>query len=250
MSAGVEHGSNISAGYFRTTHWSIVLAARQQGSEEADAALDRLCRFYRAPILAFIQREGHGAHDAEDLTQGFFTHLLQDDFLSAVDRSKGKFRSYLLVRLKHFLSKERRRLNAQKRGGNVAHVSVDAEADEEGCLEVAASNPTPEQVFLQQWARTLLESTLERLRAQYYGDGKGELFEELKVYLTQEKDDRPGGYAELARKLGKTEAALKMAKLRMKHEWEELLRAEIAKTVTGPDEIEDEIVALFGAFSS
>src|SRR5215831_6390030 len=119
MAAGLEQGSDTSPGYFRTTHWSLVLSARQQGSREAEAALDRLCRCYRRPIHAFIQREGYAVHDAEDLTQGFFAHLLQDEFLSAVDRSKGKFRSYLLIRLKHFLSKERRRSKAQKRGGNV-----------------------------------------------------------------------------------------------------------------------------------
>jgi RNA polymerase sigma-70 factor (ECF subfamily) len=246
----LEHESDTSPWYFRTTHWSLILAAKQQGSKEADAALDRLCRFYRRPIFAFIQREGMRAHDAEDLTQGFFTHLLTDNFLSAVDRSKGKFRTYLLTMLKHFLSNQRRRSKAQKRGGNVKHVSMDAESDEEECLQVAASTPTPDQVFLQQWGRTLLESTLDSLRSQYHADGKGELFEALKGYMTRDDDHHAAQYAELAKKLGKTEPALRMAKRRMMKEWEELLRAEIAKTVTSPEEIEDELRALFGAFSS
>jgi RNA polymerase sigma-70 factor (ECF subfamily) len=244
-----EYGSSTSPGCFRTTHWSLVIAAKEQGSKEADAALDRLCRFYRRPIHTFVRCEGYQAHDAEDLTQGFFAHLLTDNFLSAVDRSKGKFRSYLLIRLKHFLSNQRRRSKAQKRGGNVTFLSLDAESAEEQCPQVPASNPSPEQVFLQQWGITLLESTLGCLRAKYRADGKEELFDELKVYLTQD-DDRAAGYAELAKKLGKTVAALKMAKLRMKQDWEELLRAEIVKTVTNREEVEDELRALFGAFSS
>jgi RNA polymerase sigma-70 factor (ECF subfamily) len=246
---GQEYGSDTSPGYFRTTHWSIVLAAKQQGSKEADAALEQLCRFYRRPIFAFVQRKGKQAHDAEDLTQGFFAHLLKDDFLSAVDRSKGKFRTYLLTRLKNFLKNESRWLKAQKRGGDVEHVSMDAESDEGECLQVAGANTSPDQIFLQQWATTLLDSTLERLRAKYNAEGKGVLFEELKAYLTR-MDDEVASYAELAKKLGKREAALKMAKLRMKEEWEELLRAEILKTVTSPEEVEDEIRALFGAFGS
>jgi RNA polymerase sigma-70 factor (ECF subfamily) len=248
MPLGLEHPSDTSPSSFTTTHWSLVLAARQQGSKEADTALDRLCRFYRRPIYCFILREGYQVHDAEDLTQGFFARLLTDDFLSAVDRSKGKFRSYLLIRLKHFLSNERRRSKAQKRGGKATLVSLEAESVEEQCLQVPASNPSSDQVFLQQWARTLLESTLDRLQANYRADGKGALFEELKGYLTQD-DERAAVYAELAIRLGKTEAALKMAKRRMKNEWEGLLREEIAKTVTRPEEVEDELRALFGAFN-
>jgi RNA polymerase sigma-70 factor (ECF subfamily) len=212
-----------------------------------DYEIDGLCRFYRRPIFAFFQRVQ--AYGAEDLTQGFFAHLLNDAFLSA-DRSKGKFRLYLLIRLKHFLANRRRRSKAQKRGGNVAFVSLDAESDEKKCLQVAAPNPTPDQVFLQQWARTLLESTLDSLRSQHHAEGKGALFEELKGYMTRNDDHHAAQCAELAKKLGKTEAALKMATLRMTKEWEELLYAEIAKTVTSPMEVEHELRALFGAFNS
>jgi RNA polymerase sigma-70 factor (ECF subfamily) len=244
MPKGPEDGNGASPWSFTTTHWTLVLAARQQGSKEADA----VCRLYRRPIYAFILREGYQGHDAEDLTQGFFAHLLTHDFLSAVDRSKGRFRSYLLKRLKHFLSNERRWLKAQKRGGKASFVSLDAESDEEQCLQVPASNPSADQIFLQEWARTLLESTLDRLHAKYRAEGKEALFEELKGYLTQD-DERVASYAELAKKLGKTEGALKMDKRRMKQEWEELLREEIAKTVTCPEEVEDELKALFGAFN-
>jgi RNA polymerase sigma-70 factor (ECF subfamily) len=250
MPVSLQYSSDTSHWAFTTTHWSVVLAAKEQGSKEADAAMDRLCRYYRRPIYAFILREGYKVHDAEDLTQGFFARLLKDEFLSAVDRSKGKFRNYLLKRLKNFLKNQSRRPKAQKRGGNATHVSMDAASDQEEGLQVAASNPTPDEVFLQQWARTLLESTLEQLRAKYHADGKGAMFDELKVYLTLNDDDNGAGYAELAKKLGKTEAALKMAKLRLKKEWRELLRGEIAKTVTSLEEVDDELRALFEAFSS
>ena len=249
MPTSLEYTSDTSHWAFTTTHWSVVLTAREQGSKEADAALERLCRCYRRPIYAFILREGYKLHDAEDLTQGFFAQLLKDEFLSAVDRSKGKFRTYLLTRLKNFLKNEWRRPKAQKRGGNATHLSMDAASDQEEGLQVAASDPTPDEVFLQQWARTLLESTLEQLRAKYHADGKGALFEELKFYLAMSDNEHGVGYAELAKKLGKTEAALKMSKLRMKKEWEKLLRAEIAKTVTSLEEVDDELRALFGAFS-
>src|SRR5512134_1730670 len=154
---GSEHSSDTSPRCFSTTHWSVVLAAKQETSAEADAALERLCKVYWWPLYAFVRRRGHGAHDAQDLTQEFFARLLAKDFLRAVDRSKGKFRSFLLAALEHFLAKEWRRANAQKRGGKFTFVPVDAESAEQQYLQVPAAHLSPQRLFEQQWAMTLLD---------------------------------------------------------------------------------------------
>src|SRR3954468_10796168 len=142
-----DKASETSPRCFVTTHWSVVLAAKQETSAEADLALERLCRTYWWPLYAFVRRRGYEAHDAQDLTQEFFARLLAKDFLRAVDRSKGKFRSFLLAALEHFLAKEWRRANAQKRGGKFAFVSTDTESAEQQYLHVPASNLSPEQLF-------------------------------------------------------------------------------------------------------
>jgi RNA polymerase sigma-70 factor (ECF subfamily) len=230
-----------------TTHWSVVLAASQEPTTDADAALELLCRVYWGPLYAFVRRRGYEAHDAQDLTQEFFARLLARDFLGAVDRSKGKFRSFLLAALKHFLAKEWRRTNTQKRGGRLSFVSLDDETAEQHYTRLAAPEVTPEKLFEQQWAMTLLEQVLSRLRDEMIAAGKGPTFEELKVFLTGEK--RSASYAELAVKLATTEAALKMAVSRLRQRYGELLREEIANTVTGPEEVEEELRALFAALS-
>jgi RNA polymerase sigma factor (sigma-70 family) len=237
--------TTVSHGHFSTTHWSVVLSAKQQTSAEADAALERLCRTYWWPLYAFVRRRGYETHDAQDLTQEFFARLLSKDFLRAVDRSKGKFRSFLLGALEHFLAKEWRRANAQKRGGKFTFISTDAESAEQQYLQVPAANLSPEQLFDQQWATTLFSETLSRLRAEFTADGKETQFEAIKIFLTGEKQAE--SYTELAAKLGTTEAALKMAVSRMRHRYRELLREEIANTVNNPEEIEGELRALFAA---
>ena len=245
MPPETEHGA--SAQYFATTHWSVVLAAGQPASDGAGVALERLCRTYWWPLYAFVRRRGYGAHDAQDLTQEFFTRLLAKDFLRAVDRSKGKFRSFLLAALEHFLAKEWRRANVQKRGGKFEFVSIDDNSAEQPYLQVAASNLSPEQLFDQQWFIRLIEQAVTKLREEFIESGKGALFDELKIFLTGEK--RAASYAELAVKLNMSEAALKMAVSRMRQRYRELLRAEIANTVSDPAEIEEELRALFAALS-
>ena len=245
---GSEDGGVATPQAFVTTHWSVVQAAKQDPSAEADAALERLCRTYWWPLYAFVRRRGYEAHDAQDLTQEFFARLLAKDFLRAVDRSKGKFRSFLLAALEHFLAKEWRRANTQKRGGQCTFVSTDADPAEQQYLQVPASNLSLEQFFEQQWAVTLLNQTLTRLQEEFVAAGKGAMFEKSKIFLTGEKRAEP--YAELATKLGTTEAALKMAVSRMRQRYGELLRAEIANTVTGPEEVDEELRALMGALSS
>lgn len=233
---------------FSTTHWSVVLAARQSSSQEAAVAMERLCRVYWRPLYAFVRRRGYEVHDAQDLTQEFFARLLEKDFLESVDRSKGRFRSFLLAALEHFLAKEWRRAHAQKRGGRVSFISFDDSTPEEQYLQVPASSLTPEQLFDQQWALILLDQAVARLQEEFVAHGKGSVFEATKSFLTGE--GQAESYSNLATKLGTTEAALKMSVSRMRRRFGELLRAEIARTVGGPAQIEQELRALFGALGS
>jgi len=247
MSAPSQSEGETGTGEFTTTHWSVVLSAGRDRSTQASDALAKLCRTDWWPLYVFVRRQGHSSHDAQDLTQAFFARLLEKNYLSAVDPRKGRFRSFLLAALGHFLGKEWRRARAQKRGGQFTFVSIDAESAEQQYLQVPASNLSPEQLFEQQWAMTLLDQTLARLYEEFVASGKGALFGELKIFLTGEK--QAASYAELAAKLGMTEAALKMAVSRMRQRYGELLRAEIANTVASPGEIDEELRALFAALS-
>jgi RNA polymerase sigma-70 factor (ECF subfamily) len=240
-----EAGSDASRRWFVTTHWSVVLAARDHASAQSDLALERLCQTYWWPLYAFVRRRGYGAHDAEDLTQEFFSRLLAKDFLQSVDRSKGKFRSFLLAALEHFLAKEWRRANTQKRGGKFTFVSTDTEWADQQYLQIAGADLSPEQLYAKQWAIKLLEQVVARLREEFAEAGREDQFEHLKIFLIGEKQP----YAELAAKLGTTEAALKMAVSRMRQRYKELLREEIASTVSGPAEIEEELRAIIVALS-
>src|SRR5436309_2659860 len=155
-----------AAGRFATTHWSLVVAAQDRGSPQAKEALSGLCGSYWYPLYAFIRRQGHSADKAQDLTQEFFARLLEKDFLAAVDREKGKFRSFLLAACKHFLANERDRVRAQKRGGGRQGLSLDFNsADRRYGLE-PAHTLTPERLFERRWALTLLDQVLARPRLE------------------------------------------------------------------------------------
>jgi DNA-directed RNA polymerase specialized sigma24 family protein len=232
---------------FTTTHWSVVLAAGQSGTAQSAEALEALCRTYWFPLYAFVCRRGYEEHEAQDLTQEFFARLLAKDYLRAVDRAKGKFRSFLLAALEHFLAKEWRRANAQKRGGGVSFVPLDDQSTGLGSVQVAAPGLSPEEFFDQQWAIAVLGQAVGKLQREYRAAGKDAVFEELKIYLTGQRRD--ASYAELAVKLKTTEAAMKMAVSRMRQRYGELLRAEIASTVSSPGEVEEELRALFAALS-
>lgn len=232
---------------FTTTHWSVVLAASHRDSPEADEALAALCRTYWSPLYAFTRRRGYDENQAKDMTQEFFARLLQKNYLRAVDRRKGKFRSFLLAALEHFLANEWRNARALKRGGGVAVISIDDDLAEQQYLQVPSTGLSPDQVFVRQWAMTLLEKVLDQLRQEFVLAGKEAQFEQIKVFLTGEK--RPISYAELAMKLQMTEAALKMAVSRMRQRYRELLHTEITNTVSSPEEVEEELRALFAALS-
>lgn len=232
---------------FTTTHWSVILAARQPESSESSAALETLCRAYWYPLYAYIRRRGYEAHEAQDLTQAFFARLLEKEYLQTVDRTKGKFRSFLLAALEHFLANEWRDSHTQKRGGSFSFISLDDTSAEQQYAHVPAAGVSCERFFEQQWATTLLEQVIIRLREEYVAAGKKAFFDEFKIFLTGET--RAVSYAELALNLETTEAALKMAVSRMRHRYGELLRAEIANTVSSPEEIDEELHALFAALS-
>jgi RNA polymerase sigma factor (sigma-70 family) len=224
---------------FAATHWTVVLAAAGGSkSSHAARAMSELCRTYWYPLYAFLRRKGHEAHEAEDLTQEFFTRLLAPHFLDNIDRRKGKFRSFLLASLKHFVSDERDRATAQKRGGGRAVVSLDSlDAETRYRLE-PAQDLTPEKMFDKQWALSVLEQVLSRLRAELIAEGKERAFEALKGVLT---GVRGGNYAAVAAELGVSEGAVKVAAHRLRRRYRALLREEIAQTVAGPEEVEDEI---------
>ena len=232
---------------FSTTHWSVVLTAGQSSSSQAAEALEKLCRTYWYPLYAYVRRRGNGVSDAQDLTQDFFYRLLDRDWLAQVDRRKGKFRSFLLMAMNHFLANEWDRAKRVKRGGRVFFQSYEDDACEQRYREEANLDRSPEQLYEQRWAMALLETVLARLRGEATVAGRLEQFHELKGFLTGEK--RSITYADLAAKLSTTEAALKMAVQRLRHRYGELLREEIANTVANPSEVEDELRHLMTVLS-
>jgi DNA-directed RNA polymerase specialized sigma24 family protein len=235
-----------SDAWFVTTHWSVVLSAREKRSPQSTAALEILCRTYWYPLYAFLRRQGRPPHDAQDLTQGFFARLLQKDYLLAVAREKGKFRTFLLVALKRFLANEWDREHAQKRGGFAPVVPIDQEFAESRFAADPSPNIQPDVLFDRQWAMTLLERAMSQLREEYVGSGRAKLFEHLETSLARGESALP--YAEIATRLNLTEAAVKMAVHRMRARYREILRAEIAHTVASPGEVEEEVRHLFSAF--
>jgi RNA polymerase sigma factor (sigma-70 family) len=223
---------------FTTTHWSVVLEAQTE-SPAAQEALEKLCRTYWRPIYGFVQRQGIGPEEAKDITQGFFADLLERRSLSAVRREKGRFRSYLLGALKHFLADERRRAVAIKRGKGQRLIPLEElTADER--IEMEPADPvTPEQTYERRWASTLLERVLSRSKDEYRAAGNATLFDSLKQLLP----DEPGApsQADIAAQLGRTENAVRQAFHRFRQRYQLLLREEIAHTVATPGDIEDEL---------
>jgi RNA polymerase sigma factor (sigma-70 family) len=227
------------AQWFATTHWSVVLAARDGESPGASEALNELCRAYWPPLYAYIRRQGHDIAEAQDLTQEFFARLLERAYLSRFDQQRGKFRSFLLAYVKHFLSEERDKARAQKRGGGRRLLSLDAAEGEEGYVSEPVDELTPEQIFERRWVQTLLQRAFDCLAAEYVKADKAALFEALKDFQPRQ----PGSltYAQIGARLGTTEAAVKsgMQRLRLRHR--EILREEIAQTVTSAKDVEEEI---------
>jgi len=229
---------------FATTRWSMVAAAQDPTAPHAREALAELCRLYWYPVYAYVRRRGHDHHAAQDLTQAFFARLLERHDLAAADRTRGRFRSYLLTACQHFLANEHDRETAKKRGGGRARVPLDLAGADGRYSREPADEETPERVFDRQWALGLLDRALGGLREEYTGSGRAKLFDAL-------KDCLPGGaavpYADLAGRLGMTEGAVKVAVHRLRQRYRDRLREVIADTVATPEEVDDEIRDLFAA---
>ena len=235
------------AGRFATTHWSVVLSAGQPDSTRYQQALEALCRTYWFPLYAYLRRHGFDAQKAEDHIQAFFASLLEKRGLRLADPKRGRFRSFLLTALKHFLANERARAQAQKRGGGRKILSLDIENAENQYIREPRDELSPEKLFERSWALAVLDRTMVRLQAEAVDAKKQKLFDCLKVYLTAEKSTVP--YQEMAARLKMTEGAVKVAVHRLRRRYRDLLRDEIAQTVTTEEQINEEIRDLFAALA-
>lgn len=226
----------------------MVVDAGRPSSPNAAAALTTLCETYWFPLYAYVRRRGHSVDDAQDLTQDFFVHLLDSQALRVADRERGRFRSFLLASMNHFLAKQWRRDAAQKRGGGRAPISLDFEDGETRYRREPSHEATPEKLFERQWALTLLARALTTLRAEFDASGKAARFAALKMFVGGEKSTVP--YRELAEQLEMSEGAVKVAIHRMRRRYRALLREEIQHTIGAPrdsDDVDDELRRLFDA---
>ncbi len=244
----VRDESSATSRGFHTTHWTIVLAAREKNGTVAREALASLCSTYWYPLYAFIRRQGSSPHEAEDLTQGFFFRFLERHALGHVQPAAGKFRSFLLACLKNFLANERERAHAQRRGNGRAAVSLDSTDAETRYSLDPADQRTPEAVFERRWAFAVLERTMTEVRREYVTGGKSEIFEAFQSFL-------PGGHGDasrgdLAAKRGVSVGAIDVAIHRLRQRFGVLLRQQVAQTVSSDAEVEEEIRYLISVIGS
>jgi RNA polymerase sigma factor (sigma-70 family) len=232
---------------FATTSWTRVLSARETSPAEAREALEGLCRVYWYPVYAFVRRQGSDAEDARDLTQAYFAELLEKGYLNDYDPQRGRFRVFLIASVKHFLSKEREKALAWKRGGRADVVSLDAQEVDGRYRYEPVDARTPEQIFERRWALTVLERALSRLRREQEDLDHGREFARLEGFLTGEQADV--SYHDVAEGLGTTEGAVKTSVHRLRRRFGQLLRSEIAETVETPGEVDDEVRHLLGVIA-
>ncbi len=232
---------------FATTRWTVVLSAGHKSSPQAARALEELCSTYWYPLYAYVRRQGHTREDAEDLTQAFFARFLEKNYLEGLSSQRGKFRAFLLAALKHFLANEWDRARRQKRGGGLFPLSLDWQDADSRYQINPADELSPDKLYDRAWAVTLLERVITRLRAESAAEGKTRLFDGLKPFLMVSKGAIP--YAQAAAELSLTEGALRVAVHRLRRRYRELLRDEIAQTLVKPAQVEEEMRALFSAFS-
>lgn len=222
-----------------STHWSKVLAARDGTDSEARRALEELCTTYWMPLYAYSRGLGHDPDQAEDLTQGFFTYLLDKEILRSVDPEKGRFRSFLFASIKHFIAHQHRKEQTLKRGGETTTIPIDSHDAERSLAEAPTEHMDPERAFEYHWGLTVLRGALERLRADWQARDNGALFEALVPHLTGSEPRRP--LKELGAALGLSETATRGAMYRLRQGYGRLIRAQIAETVATSDEIDDEV---------
>ena len=236
------------AAWFATTRWTVVLNAREAESLEYESAIDQFCRSYWPPAYSFIRRTGKSPAEAQDLTQDFFASLIHKNQLKYLQDRRAKFRSFLLTLLKHFLADEHDKVSALKRGGGRTFVSLSEFAEEERLRVETTDAPSPDREFDRRWARALLEQTYRRLEDEYQRKGNAELFQVLKDVQSGSRENGP--YAEIGEKLGMSEAAVKSAMHRLRLRHRDILRAEIAATVSSAGEVQEEIRVLIGVLEN
>lgn len=239
-----DHTSLADAAEFRPTRWSVVLLSAQSNAPGAQAALAALCRLYWYPLYAFVRRRGYSPEDAQDLTQGFFLHLLGHKSLAQVDPLKGRFRSFLLASIKNYLSKETDRARCLKRGGKTEFVPLDAENAEDRYRLEPTDYLTAEKIFDARWALTLLDKAMSLLCAEYAAQGNKETLETLKPFLHPIDNETLPSYEQVAGQLKVSVGAVRMLIHRLRKRYTTLLRAEVARTVSDPEEIDQELHAL------
>jgi RNA polymerase sigma factor (sigma-70 family) len=230
---------------FVTTHWSVVVAAGHGDTTQAGDALARLCQAYWYPLYAYARRRGNSPHDAQDLTQEFFARLLEGNWVAKADQERGRFRSFLLSAMKHFMANEWNKARAQKRGGGKSIFSLDDDSAEGRYQLEPVEKATPESLYERSWAVTLLDSVLAGLEEEYKRSGKQTWMEAMRPALTMDRDALD--YAELAGRLGLNETAARMAVHRLRQRYRQLIRAEVASTVSSTEEVEAEMRHLFQA---
>jgi RNA polymerase sigma-70 factor (ECF subfamily) len=245
MSWPATNESSYGSGTFPRTHWSAVVAAGGEGTPKAEAALSEFCRVYWYPLYAFARRKGHQPADAQDLTQGFFAHLIDSTLLMKADPEKGRFRSFLLGCFINYLKGEQRHAQTRKRGGGGSLVPMDPQEVEQRLSREACLEATPESLYDRNWAVAVLEEALKRLQAEFKASGRGPLFEQLQPYL--QGDVSGPSYAEVAERLGTTKGTIRVTVHRLRERYRTLLRTVVSQTVNGPVETDLELAHLMTA---
>lgn len=233
---------------FAATSWTNVIAAQQGGSPEAEEALEKLCRSYWYPLYSYLRRKGNDPHGAQDLTQGFLYRLIHDNYLGAADRRRGKFRSFLLAALNHFVSNQRDYERAVKRGGRVNFVSLDDDQSEDRYLKEPASDLSPEKIFERNWFLALFEEALSNLRAEQISAGRGQVFDLLKQFVIE--DAEAGEYKNVAPQLNMTPNAVAVTVHRLRERYKTLVHEEVLRTVGDPSEIDEELRRFFAVMET
>ena len=224
-----------------------MLAAGRRHTPQSDGALEQLCRTYWFPLYAYVRRRGYTKEDAEDLTQAFFARFLAKNYLEGLSAERGRFRAFLLASLKHFLINEWKKTQRIKRGGGEAVLSLDWKTADTQFQVASNAEPSPDKAFDREWAVALLAKVIERLRAECEAEGKLKQFEHLKIFLTAGKGEM--SHADAAKSLGMDETAVRVAVHRLRKRYRQLLRDEVSQTLSDEGQVDEEMRALFGAFS-
>lgn len=233
--------------HFMTTHWSVIIAAGSENTHDAMTSMEELCRTYWYPLYAFIRRTGVTPEDAQDFAQGFFATFIEKGWLADVDQTKGKFRSFLRAAVKNYMSNQRAKQRATKRGGKVNFLSIDYEYAENKYQLDPGHELSPDRIYDQAWTYALLNSVIEQLRKEYVSKNKEELFDALKGRLTT--SGKQALYSEIAERLNLPEGTVKVSVHRLKARYRDLIRTAVASTLLDPNEIDSEMGELFAALS-